>query len=807
MGAGEGDTEADTWMEKPAHQVSLSTYKIAQTEVTQALWQAVMGNNPSHFTGSLQRPVESVSWIDAHEFIYRLNQLTGKKFRLATDAEWEFAARGGTKSHGYKYAGGNSVGTVAWYSGNSSNTTHDVATKQANELGIYDMSGNVAEWTQDMYYEYTDAAQINPNMGNSFLNVRNGGYSWDAKSCRLPYRTTYDGLIEEKVYDHVGLRIALDEDNSTKFRLSETVIEILEGEQRSVDILNGSGNYSVVNSELYSYFTGEASYYVNGNQLIVNGLSKGLSRVVVTNQSNGATAVLTVIVNELPKEQFTVGGVTFNMVSVEGGTFTMGNSSYTDAIPTHEVELSDFMMGQTEVTQALWKAVMGSNPSNFTGDLQRPVEQVSWNDCQKFILKLNQLTGRKFRLPTEAEWEFAARGGLRSRGYNYIGGNNLSDVAWFSSNAGNSTHEVAAKAFNESGFYDMGGNVNEWCQDWFGNYTSSLQMNPTGPASATSRVKRGGCYSDYQYSGNFNVAGRRSIAPTEADKTIGLRLALDPDNTTKFRMAEPVVTVEVGKNISVSFLNGNGSYSVAGSTTNFTRSIVSGKLKVTGTAVGTNTVTVTNTSTGATTVLTVIVTGAAQADSHEYVDLGLPSGTLWATCNVGANSPEDYGDYFAWGETEPKTTYSWATYKWCNGRDSTLTKYCDRSAVGTVDNKTELEVADDAAYVNWGSEWRMPSYTQIQELVDNCTSQWTTQNGVTGRKVTGPNGNSLFFPAAGWHYSGGIANIGSFGYYWSRTVCTGSTRWTYVISFYSDNFLCGGHFRCNGYNVRAVRVQ
>ena len=140
---------------------------------------------------------------------------------------------------------------------------------------------------------------------------------------------------------------------------------------------------------------------------------------------------------------------------------------------------------------------------------------------------------------------------------------------------------------------------------------------------------------------------------------------------------------------------------------------------------------------------------AEMIDGHEYVDLGLPSGTLWATCNVGADTPEGYGDYFAWGETAPKESYTWQTYRWCNGYFNTMTKYCTSSDYGSIDDKTELDPEDDAAYVNWGSSWRIPTTEQQQELRNECTWTWTERNGVSGKLVTGPNGNTIFLPAAG----------------------------------------------------------
>ena len=222
-------------------------------------------------------------------------------------------------------------------------------------------------------------------------------------------------------------------------------------------------------------------------------------------------------------------GISIDMVKVEAGTFMMGATSemkdpYSDKKPVHQVTLTnDYYMGKYEVTQALWQAVMGSNPSNFKGD-NLPVETVNWNDCQEFISKLNSLTGRKFRLPTEAEWEYAARGGKKSRGYQYSGSRKISDVAWYEGNSRSKTHPVGRKQANELGIYDMSGNVWEWCSDWYGSYSSSSQTNPMGSDSGAKRVRRGGswcyiariCRSSYRY----------GDAPDCRGLYLGLRLAL-----------------------------------------------------------------------------------------------------------------------------------------------------------------------------------------------------------------------------------------------------------------------------------------
>ena len=226
-------------------------------------------------------------------------------------------------------------------------------------------------------------------------------------------------------------------------------------------------------------------------------------------------------------ETFIVNGVTFNMVAVEGGTFTMGATDEETEDqrekPAHQVTVSSYCIGETEVTQALWQAVMGSNPSHFL-DIASPVETVTWDDCQTFITTLNQITGRNFRLPTEAEWEYAARGGKQDQGHIYAGSATIGDVAWYYGNARNSTHAVATKEPNELGLYDMSGNVLEWCQDWFEYYTEAAQTNPTGPSAGTYRVCRGGSFGSAASS--CRVSFRVNYSPTIKGSYLGLRLAL-----------------------------------------------------------------------------------------------------------------------------------------------------------------------------------------------------------------------------------------------------------------------------------------
>jgi formylglycine-generating enzyme required for sulfatase activity len=284
--------------------------------------------------------------------------------------------------------------------------------------------------------------------------------------------------------------------------------------------LIGKHNVRISRSNFGDY---QASVTVNEGRMAEVG---GALNRLTNEPQKSSTMIESQLANK--PQTFSVKGVSFTMILVKGGTFNMGatfeqSSSGNDEKPIHPVTLSDYYIGETEVTQALWSAVMGENPSNFKEN-NRPVEQVSWNDCQTFIRKLNALTGKNFRLPTEAEWEYAARGGSERYGYQYSGSNNLSAVAWYGNNSGCQTHKVKTKSPNELGIYDMSGNVWEWCQDWYASYSSDSVTNPTGAASGSCRVRRGGgwggdarcCRSAYR---NYRT-------PDGRYNYLGLRLAL-----------------------------------------------------------------------------------------------------------------------------------------------------------------------------------------------------------------------------------------------------------------------------------------
>ena len=619
-----------TMIEVEGNGNDISDYYIGETEVTQALWQAVMGTNPSEFSGNPQRPVEQVSWNKCQEFITKLNELTGKTFRLPTDAEWLYAAKGGNKSQGYTYSGSNNVADVAWYVGNCYQT-QNVKTKSPNELGIYDMSGNVAEWTSDI-------VTINFNFDKEYHHFRGGAYGLDNEYCKVTY---YSYTVPATAARDIGFRLCLSTitnpgqpeeptipeaptnlvatatgqttisltwdavPNATSYKVYSNGNVVVSGFAQTtyivknlkpgtqycyeVKAVNEAGESEASKSacattesepvtptvpaaptNLVATATGQTtisltwnavqnatSYNVYSNENVVAfGLTEPTYTVenltartqycyyvtAVNEEGESAaseSACATTEMAPIVVQTFTVNGVSFKMIEVVGGTFTMGhdseNGSANSTEEPHTVTLTNnYSIGETEVTRELWQAVMGNTPTFWDeaeGDFsQRPVEWVTWEDCQAFITKLNQLTGKNFRLPTESEWEYAARGGHRANErYKYSGSNDINEVAWYLYNGplGETvyTNVVKTKKANELGIYDMSGNVWEWCNDWYkaNNYWETGE-NPQGPAEGTQRVYRGGSWQDKEEA--CRVAKRMGIEPNEKYSNIGLRLCL-----------------------------------------------------------------------------------------------------------------------------------------------------------------------------------------------------------------------------------------------------------------------------------------
>ena len=544
-------------------------FYMGETEVTQALWYAVMGLSPtsdvykwdSTYGLGDNYPAYYISYKDCQSFLSALNsklssQLgNGEHFRFPTEAEWEFAAKGGNKSKGYTYSGSNTIGDVAWYKDNSNYGTHPVKTKSPNELGLYDMSGNLYEWCYDWYGSYASSAQTDPTGATSGSErvLRGGSCNDLATYCCVAYRQGYAPSLRSNVW---GFRLCLGAPVSApESSLSVSPTSLSFGASASSKTVNVTANGDYTFSTSASWLTITQSTF---HRAEIAGEAQSSDKTTLTvdasenTEDSERTATITLTLGSLTQTisvtqeaantlTFTVTGngktVTFKMIKVDGGTFQMGRFGSDDVI--HSVTLTkDYYMGESEVTQALWYAVTGQSPSYpeyrwsstyGLGD-EYPSYNISYEDCQSFLSALNsklfsQLgSGEQFRFPTEAEWEFAAKGGNKSNGYIYSGSNTIDDVAWYSSNSSSTNHPVKTKAANELGLYDMTGNVREWCYDRHGSYSSSAQTDPTGPNSGGTRVIRGGSW-DFPDS-YCRVEGRLYDTPTRRNNNSGFRLAL-----------------------------------------------------------------------------------------------------------------------------------------------------------------------------------------------------------------------------------------------------------------------------------------
>ena len=369
----------------------------------------------------------------------------------------------------------------------------------------------------DEEYKGTDSWQGELTPGTYLVEARKDGFCSVSKTVTLAKQQTES--ITLPALQHISGSLMVDyEPVDADVYLDNNLI----GKSPNVFTNIAAGKHNIKISKAgYADYTGSVTIQENQQASVSGSLLKNSSGANISSAANNNSVSGSVVL-------ITVNGVTFNMIKVDGGTFTMGATPEqvnpeSNEKPAHQVTLSSYYIGETEVTQALWKAVMGNNPSYFRGD-NLPVENVSWKDCQTFIGKLNDLTGKRFRLPTEAEWEYAARGGKRRNHTQYSGGRRIDDVAWYCDNSGSKTHSVKTKKPNELGLYDMSGNVWEWCQDWYGSYGSYVQTNPTGPGSGAYRVDRGGGW-DYNERG-CRSSNRSSYSPGYRFCSLGLRLAL-----------------------------------------------------------------------------------------------------------------------------------------------------------------------------------------------------------------------------------------------------------------------------------------
>ena len=480
MGSPESEEDRDS--DETEHRVTLSHgFWLLESEVTQEMWESVMGTNPSEGKGvGSQYPVYNVDWDDSQEFCLKLSALTGEKITLPSEAQWEYACRAGSKG---PYAGTGKLNEMGWY---SRREMYEVKGKTPNAWGLYDMHGNVWEWCSDRYDDYASGSVTDPEGPNSgsFRVWRGGGWYNNARECRSAIRA--HGSPENRS-NHMGFRPAAVSADQTAAISSEPPV------------------------------VPDQSASPTSPAVRVSSLGKGTEAG--------------------EKKTITANGVDYTFCWCPAGSFTMGSPESEedrDSDETeHRVTLSHgFWLLESEVTQEMWESVMGTTVSEQRDKGSRtwllsgvgsnyPMYYVNWEESVEFCRKLSALTGEKITLPTEAQWEYACRAGSKGP---YAGTGKLSEMGWCGQNSGRKTRKVEGKTPNAWGLYDMHGNVWEWCSDWYGDYPGGSVTDPSGPSSGSKRVHRGGSW-DYWV---CRSADRSIDSPTFRNHDLGLRPAAVP---------------------------------------------------------------------------------------------------------------------------------------------------------------------------------------------------------------------------------------------------------------------------------------
>ena len=543
-------------------------------------------------------------------------------------------------------------------------------------------------------------------------------------------------------------------------QLSETHIIVVKGSSATVEITAGSGEYGVTNLN-----SSIARGTLQGTTVTIDGVAVGNdAKIVVTDMQTGQQIIITVTVTG-SSGSFDANGHEYVDLGLPSGT-KWATCNVGASKP--EENGGFYAWGETEEKTSFYekdyKYYEADNVVNIYYDIagsQYDVAHVKWggewvipsqeqikemlDNCSFEKMTINGVNGQKYTSKINGNSIFLPAMGYR-RGDNLLGSGT---VGYYWSATRNTTHTYIADVL----FF-------------YGNQSPYM--------------------STYT---RFDGANVRPV--------IGGIQPLAVSSKSLYILVDDTKTVTITR--------GNGNYNVTSNDVNVATASLSGStITVKGVSEGTTTITVTDTQTQRIATINISIY-QDNINGYGYVDLGLPSGTKWATCNVGASKPEEYGGYYAWGETEEKDNSGWETYKWCNGSQNSQTKYCTKSGYGTVDNKTVLEPEDDIAHVKWGGSWRMPTLDECQELIDNCTPEWTSLNGVKGCKLTSmTNGKSIFFPTGGW--GGDNYFLGSFGFFWSSTLSDGRQYFSYNLSFDNDsnNLTIEEGYRSSRESVRPV---
>lgn len=685
----------------------------------------------------------------------------------------------------------------------------------------YDELINKCEWKFVTYRKVRGWRITGPNGNSIFLPLAGymlddwndyasiGGFYWSSNVTDTPreVHTLYTTMSDYKMsyrymnrYEGRTIRAVTVAENVNTLKLSETSIAIQLKEQKTVNITSGSGQYSVKSNK-----TSVATASLSGTAITVKGVSKGSATITVTDTKTKQTATIAVTVTDGGNGYLSCpDGRHPHMIDLGLPDGTLWACCNVDATKPEEYG-GYYAWGETETKASNYTDVRHTydydnyqhayiDDNDKSGDWSWTTPHHYWHckDLGDSICGTNYdvayvKSEKMWHMPTVYNFEILKK----YCSYENYTMNGIEGLLFVGKNGGSIFIPYTNTESNDGDYWTANpcpkdlpriGTPSKNCSYSFHMYSSALS------------------YVDKD--DNRRYEGK-SIRPVYDSHIPPLYLSTSKLNLTP------------GTHVAVDITCGSGSYdAVSNSTSVATVTVEGSKLNIKAVALGSASITVKDKQTQKMEIIEITVNNFLTCHDNYHphlIDLGLPSGAKWACCNVGATKPEEYGDYFAWGETTPKEDYSWETYKWCDNVDNDLTKYCNDSNYGYngfTDTKTELDLEDDAAYVNWGGDWRMPSWEQQKELLDNCTSELMQLNGVYGRKVTGPNGNSIFLPMASWYWRTELESANYDGRYWSRSLYRYPIYASYLQLQVDWEYFGGSDFtRCFGYSVRPVKEK
>ena len=664
--------------------------------------------------------------------------------------------------------------TITVKTNNGSKTATCAVTVKAAEVPVTGVSLNKTSITMTEGETYTLTATVSPSNATdksvtwssnntSVATVSSSGVvtAIKAGSATITVKTNNSGKTAS-----CSVTVTAAEVPVTGVSLNKTSLTMTEGETYTLSATVSPSNATDKSVTWSSSNTAVATVSSSG---VVTANKAGSATITVKTNNGGKTATCSLTVNASSGQEAVDLGLPSGL---KWGSCNIGASSpeeYGDYYAWGETSTkSDYSWSTYKWCNGSYNSLTKYNTSSSYGTVDNKTKLENSDDVARVKL------GGKWRMPTDAEWtELRTKCTWTWTTQNGVYGRKVTGPN------GNSIFLPDAGGWDGTGLYGVGS---------YGLYWSS-SLSTVNPSIACGVY----FYSGEVYGSYLNRCSGQSVRPVYGDVVSVTSVSL---NTTSLTLTEGDTQTLTA---TVSPSNATDK-SVTWSSNNTSVATVSSSGVVTAIKAGSATITVKTNNGGKTATCAVTVNASS---GQQAVDLGLPSGLKWGSCNIGASSPEEYGDYYAWGETETKSNYSWSTYKWCNGSYNSLTKYNPLSSYGTVDNKTVLEASDDVARVKLGGKWRMPTDDEWTELRTKCTWTWTTQNGVYGRKVTGPNGNSIFLPAAGERYGASLNDAGSNGRYWSSSLYT-DMKSAYYVRFISEGVFRDSFLRCIGLSVRPV---